>query len=123
MPRSERRLTRQRRFPIPRAYILADIAAENVLPDASTHILGHGATQLDREIGNAAPGIDLIAWACDRLSRAGIDAACASPAAVRRRSIVLDLERRHHFAQEEPGSDLLVDQTGIFADPAQARLP
>ena len=38
------------------------------------------------------------------------------------RSIGLDFERRQDLAQKDPRADLLIDQAGVLADPAQAGL-
>src|ERR1700675_1101697 len=65
----KRRFVGLGRVPIPRAHILANVATEDMLPDTGAHRLRYRSAQLNREIRNAAPGVDLVSSLGDRLSR------------------------------------------------------
>src|ERR1700693_1162428 len=119
MARLKRRFAGLGRVAIPGAYILADVATEDMLPDTGAHRFRYRSAQLNREIRNAATGIDLVSSPGDRLSRTSIHAARAGPAAIGRRGIGFDLERCDHLAQKKPRPDLLIDQASVFADPAE----
>src|SRR5260370_1230801 len=107
---------------IPRTHILTDVAAEHMVSDFGAILLRDGAAHLDREVGDAQPGIESIGRAVghDRRGWAGVDAARARAAAVRWRRIRLDLHRNQQLAEEKPGAHLLIDEAGVLADPAQA---
>src|SRR5258708_13438165 len=47
-------------FTVPGADVLADVASENVLANARPQFLGNRSTFLNREIGNALDGIELV---------------------------------------------------------------
>src|SRR5580704_19704456 len=98
MPRLKRRFTGLGRVAIPGAYILTDVATEDMLPDPCAHRFRYRSAQLDREIGNTPPGVDLVSSGGDCLSWTSIDAPRAGAAAIERRSIGFYLERRDHFA-------------------------
>ena len=119
MARREGRLDRHRSAAVPGADVLADVAAEDVRADAGAMLLRNRAAQLDREVGDAERRVEPLPGH-DGRGRAGVDAARAGAAAVGRRRVRRDVERHQQFAQEEPRAQLLVDQAGIPADPAQA---
>ena len=84
-PRLKLSGVRRRRFPVPRTNILADVAAEDVPPHPAAQfvIRRKRAALFDREIRDALVGIELIR--CDQcVSRAGVDAARATAAAIGR---------------------------------------
>src|SRR5262245_28966266 len=66
---------------VPGAGELAIVAAVDAVADERAQLLRDRALVLDREIGDAAAGVELVGTA-DRLRRAHVDAALAGPAAV-----------------------------------------
>ena len=66
------RLARRRSETIPRADVLADVAAEDPFTDQGPQLAGDGAAKFDREVGDAAARVDLLR-SNDGLGRAGID--------------------------------------------------
>src|ERR1700693_36271 len=114
------RLSR-RRFAVPGADILADVAPENMPPHpgAKLVILRNRAPLLDREIRDALVGMELIRRD-QRVSRAGIDATRATAAAIRRRQIRREIERGKNHAEEKPRAQLLIEDARVLADPSDA---
>src|ERR1700722_7756316 len=100
-PGSEFRGGGCRSFPVPGADILADVAAEQVAPHTGSHLFGNFAALLDREIGNAQVGIELVGRD-QRVGGAGLDAARAGATAVGRRQVRYEFERSQNHAQEKP---------------------
>ena len=84
-------------------------------------LVGDWAAQFDRQVRNAARRIQLVGR--QRGGGAGVDAAGAGSATVGRRGIGVEREGRQQFAEEEPGTEGLVDQAGVLADPAESGLP
>src|ERR1700751_1129862 len=107
------------RLIIPWADVLTDVAAEDLAADGSAQIFGDCTFLFDGEVGNAARCVHL-AWSNEGVSRAGVDAAGAGAAAIRRGSKCGgggDRDRRDDDAKEEPGTKLLVDDASVLADP------
>src|SRR5277367_6179629 len=110
------------RFSIPGADVLADVAAEDLAADGGTEIFRDASLLLDCEVGDAAGGIHLVRGD-EGVGGAGVDAAGAGAAAVGRDveyDAVSDWNGRDNDAEEEPGAELLVDDAGVLADPADA---
>ena len=66
---------------IPRADVVADVAAEGIALEMRTDVIGNGAALLDREVGDAAGRVEhprLDKGGC----RAGVEAAGTAPAAI-----------------------------------------
>src|SRR5687768_7844318 len=86
---------------VPRAHQLAVVAAVYAVADERAQRFRDGALVLDGEIGDAAPGLELVR-AADCLRRADVDAPLAGAAAV----LLLGVERQRQvaqdFAEEEP---------------------
>src|ERR1039458_3973472 len=101
----------------PGADVLADVAAEDVRTDGGATLQGDGGAELDGEVRDAERGID-TGWH-DGGGGTGVDAAAAGAAAGGGRGIGRDIERDEQFAEEEPGAAPLVDEAGVFADPAE----
>ena len=75
----------------------------------------------DGEVGDATARVELVRCG-DRLRRADVDAARAG-AAVRARWLVDGQGQVGiDFAEEKPRSVVAIDQAGVLADPAQARV-
>src|SRR5579859_2657224 len=104
---------------VPWTDILADIAAEDVVPDAGTHFCRDLPAFFDGQIRNAARGIELVGLN-QRVRGTRLNAARAASAAVRRRQVRLKIERGQNHAQENPRAQLLVEDAGVLADPADA---
>ena len=110
---------RYRRFAIPRADVLADIATEDVPSHSAANLLGNRATLFDREIRDAPVGIELVG--CNQcVGWAGIDASCTGTAAIGRGQIGLEFEGRQDNAQEKPRAQLLVQDAAVLANPTDA---
>ena len=91
-------------------------------PMPVAHLFRRRAMQFDREVRDAAPGIDFVAWrarwpAWDK--RRCSACRCRSDRAAGNRD---RFERSQDLAQEHPRTDLLIDQAGVLADPAEAGL-
>lgn len=80
------------------------------------------SAMLNREIGNALAGIERRALGSreDGIGRTSVDAAGTGTAAGRSRFVGDEWNREKKFAEEEPGTAGLVDQAGVFTDPAEA---
>src|ERR1035437_3256295 len=121
----KRRLFGHRRAAVPRTNLLADVASEDVPAHPVAMLLRNRASQLDREVRNAAPRIQRplpFTIQYDRFRRTRVDASRARPAAVRRWTARLQLQRRHDLAQKKPRPQRLMNQARILPDPSQARL-
>ena len=93
--RVEPRLARRRREAVPRAHLLADVAAEDPVADSPAAARAGSRRELDREVRDAEPRVDLVGRD-DRAGRARVEAA-------RARAAVLALERRvRHRARGRP---------------------
>ncbi len=121
MSRLEIRLGRELRVAIPRADQLAVVAAVDAIADRTAELLGDRTVELDREIGDAASRIEFVGRH-DRACRAGLDAR-GTAAAVRGNGLI-DGQRqvREDLAEEEPRAVVTVEQVGVLADPAEARV-
>src|SRR5450755_70617 len=129
MRRGERRLPGRGRSSSPRAYVLTNIATENVTPDRFPQVLRSSPAQLNREIRNAQPRIQRPlrplpqSGRHNRLRGARLNASRARSATVLRRPIGIKVQRKQQLAQKKPRAHPLVDQAGILGDPAQPRMP
>src|SRR5262245_3015741 len=85
------------RLGVPGADILADVAAEDVVSDPIAQLLGNRSALLDGQVSNAAPRIELPRRN-DGLCRAGVDAASAATAPVRRWRTAICLQRGENSA-------------------------
>ena len=109
-------------FSIPRADVLADVAAEDLAADGGAEICGNASLLFDGEVRDAAGGIHLMRGD-ERVGGAGVDAAGAGAAAVGRDGkdcAVGDGDRRDDDAEQKPGAELLINDAGVLADPADA---
>src|SRR4051794_5192276 len=75
---------------------------------------------LDGEIGDALSRVELVRLG-DRARGAGVDTSRASAAAIDRGLIGWEIERRDHFTEEQPRTDVGIDDAGVFAKPADSR--
>jgi hypothetical protein len=110
------------RSSIPGADVLADVAAEDLAADGGAEIFRDASLLLDGEVGDAARGVHLVRGD-EGVGRAGIDAARAGAAAVGRDleyDAFSDWNGRDDDAEQQPGAELLVDDAGVLADPADA---
>src|SRR5258708_2033732 len=79
-------------FTVPGADVLADVASENVLANARPQFLGNRSTFLNREIGNALGGIELVG-SDEGVGRTSFDTAGAGATAVGSRQVRRKFER------------------------------
>ena len=101
--RPERRLARDGSAAVPRADVLAHVAAEGPAADAGPEVGRDRSPALDRQVRDAAPRVQHVR--VDEGPRgAGVQAARAAPAAVRQGRIGLELRRGQHHADEEEGA-------------------
>src|SRR5215510_5473999 len=74
---------------------------------------------LDGEIRNALRGIE-HAWRADRVRRAGFNAERARTALIERRGVRFQIQAADDLAEEDPRTELGIDDAGVLADPADA---
>ena len=86
-------------FPVPWADVLTDVATEDMPSHALAQTLWNCTPFLDRQIGNAAVGIELV-WCDECLSWTCINAACTCATAIRRWQIRDELERSENHSEE-----------------------
>ncbi len=82
--RRERRFASNRRIPIPRTYVLANVAPKHLSPHRFAQLLWNRTAQLDRQIRNTSPRIQHVRLG-DRPGRASINTQSALPAKISRR--------------------------------------
>src|ERR1035438_303841 len=116
-PRLKLPRLRQRGFTVPRANVLTDIAAEHLPAHAGTQLFGNRAAFLDGEIRDAPGRVQLIR-SREGIGRAGVEAARARAAAVGRWQIGCQYQRRQHDAEKEPRPQVLIQNAGVLANPA-----
>ena len=104
--------------PVPRAGLEAIVAPEDAVADCRAQLKGNGAFQLDRQVRDATPRIELERRG-DGRRRAGSDTAGAGPAVVLLRRIGLDGERGDDFREKDPVAELTADKVGMLADEPQ----
>src|SRR6266850_1424087 len=117
---------RDRRSPVPRANVLANIAAKNMTSHRPAKLLGNALPQFDRQIGDAPSCIHHVGFD-ECIRRTSIQALTAIPAEVRRWQLICREARRQvegseDDAQEKEGTKRFVQQQRIFPEPAQARM-
>ena len=79
------------------------------------------AFAFDRQIGDAAPRIELVGGG-QGICGAGGQAGCAAAAMIRVRRVGRQVQGGEDFAEEKPGTMGAGDEVGVFALPAQTRL-
>ncbi len=81
---------------------------------------GNGARVLDRQVGDAAAGVEPIGGR-EGVGRADVETGAAAPAMVGRGLIRPQHGGREDCAEKEPRAVVLADQIGVLALPAEAR--
>src|SRR5450755_1286180 len=76
----------QRSFAVPRAYVLADVAAEYLPTDSRPKLFGNGAAFFDSEVRDALGRVKFVRGG-EGVGGAGIEASRARAAAVRGRKV------------------------------------
>ena len=115
---------RKFRFPsiarelVPRADGEAVVAPIDAIADRGSKLPRNWALVLDREIGNAAPRVELIRRR-KRARRTRVEAGAALSAMVRFRRVGRQVEVREDRAQEQPGAKFARHQIGVLALPAE----
>src|ERR1700733_8792944 len=111
--------TGNRKF-VPRTYRQTIVATIDAIADRRAQLTRNGALMLDREIGDAAPGIETIRRG-EGGRRADIEAGAAIAAMILLRHVLRQFKRRENGAEEEPRAELARHQIGMLALPADAR--
>jgi hypothetical protein len=75
-------------------------------------------SQLDRQIRHAAIRVEDTRLD-ERVRRTRVEAARAASALLEALRIRLERQRADDLAEEQPGPELRIDETGVLADPAQ----
>src|SRR5438132_5910583 len=122
-PRLEGGLFAGRGLSVPRTDFLAYVTAEQPIPGRFTQVSWNRATQLDGEITDTAPGIELTRSG-KGLRRTGIQAGGAGTAVTGLVSrIRLQVDVKQESTDEEVATQPPVEQHGIFAEPTETRPP
>jgi hypothetical protein len=116
----ERSLAGRRGEAVPRADVETRVAAVDAVTDQRPELERDRTFQLNREVGNAAPRIEVVRIR-DRARRASGDATRARAAARGLRLVWRKRERRQDLAEKEPGAELRIDQHRALAVPADTR--
>ena len=105
---------------VPGTDILADVAAEDVATETLPKRLWDGAALLDRQVADAASGVE-----DERLGQgtggAGVETGAAASAEVSPWSVRGKIEIGDEFAEEEEGPVLGVEEARVLAPGAEAR--
>src|SRR5262249_30909093 len=117
--RLKRRLSAERRFAVPGAHVLTDVAAEDPVPHARTQVRRDRLSQLDGQVADAAPGVQLIRTrGC--LRGASIDASRTGAAVVGFEGLVRrKFDTKQQRPEEEEAAEAFVEQHGVLAEPAE----
>ncbi len=104
---------------IPGTHLLADIAAENPISDTRSQFRRDRTTLFDGQIADAARRVQNIGFD-ERGGRTGIQARSTRAAVISLLGgVVVEFLVSEQSGQEEPASQLPVEQQGVLADPAQ----
>lgn len=107
---------------VPGADELAVVATEDPVPEEGAELDGDRPVVLDREIGDAAAGVEAVGGG-ERARRTHLEAGPATPTAVRCGGRVgREREIRQDFAEQAGGTALGMNETGVFSDPAETGL-
>jgi hypothetical protein len=105
---------------VPRAHVLADVAAEDVAAHALAPLLRTRALHLDGEGADAACGVEDVGR--DEGARgAGVEARGARAAQVGARRVRGQVEVGDDLAEEEPGAVLGVEEAAVLSPRADPR--
>ena len=105
---------------VPRADVLADVAAEDAGADRGPERVRNLTPQLDREIGQAPPRVEHVRFD-DGAGRTCLDAERAGSAAVEDGFVGCERQAAGDDGEEEPGTEIGVDQAAVLPDPPEAR--
>src|SRR5690554_5740903 len=120
--RLEFRLCMGRRKPIPGAYILTNIAAENPVFELSLYRLWDFLLELNSKIRNALGSIH-HAWLHNGICGACIYATGAGATVIRgMRGVGTGFKIYDQFSQEKEAPHFSVEQKAVFSEPANSRL-
>src|SRR5262245_10856365 len=106
---------------VPRTDVLTDVAPDDLARDCRAQQLFYGAARLDREVRHAPRGIEDVGLG-DGTGRARVDTASAGAALIDAGAVGLELRTGEHLRKEEPGPERRIDEAGVLANPAKARL-
>src|SRR5437867_4377258 len=103
---------------VPRADVLADVAAEDLAAETGALPVGDGALQLDGQVADAARGVEDVRGG-QGAGRARVEARGAAPAHVGAGGVGKQLEVGDQLAEEEPRAVLRVQEAGVLAPGAE----
>src|SRR5262245_54889086 len=122
-PWLEGEFARWRRLSVPGADLLADVAAEEPVADARPPLIGNGASQLDGQITDAAARVE-DAGGGEGIGGTGVEAGSASAAVAGLEGrIRSQLDVQQQAGEEEVTAEVLVQEHGVLAEPAEASSP
>ena len=110
---------RRRGAAVPRADVLAGVAPEQTPSRTARNVLRNRAAVLDGVVRDAAHGID-VARLADGLGRTRRQAQRAVAAAIGMRNVGFQLRIDDQGAEQQPGSESLVDEAAVLADPSDS---
>ncbi len=96
------------------------VAAVDAIADQRPQLARDRPLVLDRQIGNAAPRVDLVGRGKGG-GRAGVETGAAAPAMVGLRLVGRQVEIGEDRAEKQPRAEIAADQIGVLALPAEAR--
>src|SRR3982074_2053766 len=112
-----------RELHVVRANVLADVAAIDVRPVRLMKLTGNLSLELDREVRNAAPGIQYTRLD-ERISWARVETARTASAAIGLEGRVgSQFEIQQQRSDEKEGPEPGVHKIGVLAEPSQSRAP
>src|SRR6266446_3369151 len=90
-----------------------------MMPYTGSALFRNIAAQFDRRVRNAFPAVENIRLE-NGARRAGVDASRAGSAAIGNGCVIRQLEIGKDAPQKQPGANLLINDAGIFPEPADA---
>ena len=117
LARQQLRLARHPRELVPGAHREAVVAAVDPIADRLPELPRDVPLVLDGEIGDAAPGIELVGRR-EGVGRADVQAGAAAAAVIALGRVRLDPKVGEDLAEEQPGAEAARDQVAVLALPA-----
>src|SRR5205085_7858908 len=109
-----------RRLRVPRTHVLADVAAEEPLPDGLATRVIDVAAMLDGEVGDAAARVEHVRRR-ERLRRTRVETRGARAAATRQRPVERERGGGENDPDEEQRAEPGREQVRVLPDPPEAR--
>src|SRR5258708_2416655 len=106
---------------VPGADQLAIVAAVDAVADSFAKLDGNRFTQFDRQIRDTAPRVEFVGRD-NRLRRTNLYTFDTGAAMIAGRRIDRQRQVDVKLAEKKPRTRIFVDQIGVLADPAEARI-